>query len=277
MTGRISEFRHGPYVFDVIDSGPLDGPPTILLHGFPQRATAWDLVTPLLHEKGRRTIAPDMRGYSPRARPTARRDYRISQIADDVVALIDALGVDSVDLVGHDWGGIAAWAVASRHPDRVRTLTTFSVPHPAAFIKAMPRGQILRSWYMFVFNLPTLPELFLSRFFRTSRGGERMGMPEPFAGRLHDDIVASGALTGALNWYRGMPFWTREDQVGLITVPTTYVWSDGDFALGRAAAEMTSRYVDAPYEFRVLRDADHWLPESRPADVASAILDRVNA
>ena len=104
-----------------------------------------------------------------------------------------------------------------------------------------------------------------------------MGLPQPFAGRIFDDIVASGALPGALNWYRGMPFWRRDDQVGMIRVPTTYVWSDGDFALGRAGAERSSRFVDAPYEFRVIHDADHWLPESRPAEVASAILDRIGA
>ncbi|WAC57760.1 alpha/beta fold hydrolase [Gordonia sp. SL306] len=279
MTDRLTEFANGPYVFDVIDSGPIDGVPIVLLHGFPQRATAWDLVVPLLHDKGFRTIAPDQRGYSPRARPGARRDYRMGELVGDVVALIDALGVESVDLVGHDWGAAVAWSVAGAHPDRIRTLTAVSVPHPAAFLRAMPRGQLLRSWYMAFFNLPKIPELFLSRVFRPSAGGgKRIGLPEPFAGRLYDDIVASGALTGALNWYRGLPFGTREDRrFPKIIVPTTYLWSDGDFALGRRGAEMTGNWVDAPYEFRVINDADHWLPENRPQEVATAILDRVAA
>lgn len=278
MTDRITEFANGPYVFDVIDDGPIDGPPVILLHGFPQRATVWGCVASRLHDNGLRTLAPDLRGYSPRARPPARRDYRMSEIVADVVALIEALGADTVHLVGHDWGGAAAWAVAARHPNRIATLTVASMPHPAAFVRAMPRGQVLRSWYMAVFNLPKLPEWFLSKLFCSPRGGARMGLPEPFASRLYADIVASGALPGALNWYRGIPFWGRADRrIGRVRVPTTYVWSDGDFALGRTAAEMTSGYVDAPYEFRIIHDVDHWLPEARPAEVSAAIVDRVGA
>lgn len=278
MTDRITEFSNGPYVFDVIDAGPIDGPPVILLHGFPQRATAWELLAPRLHANGLRTLAPDLRGYSPRARPTARRDYRMSEIVRDVMALIDDLGVETVDLVGHDWGGAAAWAVAARHPERIATLTVASTPHPAAFIRAMPRGQVLRSWYMAAFNIPRFPEWFLARLFRSPQGGRRMGLPEPFAGRIYSDIVESGALTGALNWYRGMPFWGPEDRrTGHIRVPTTYLWSDGDFALGRVAATMTSGYVDAPYEFRIIHGADHWLPETRPDELADAIVGRVTA
>ncbi|AZG46918.1 alpha/beta fold hydrolase [Gordonia insulae] len=276
MTQRLTEFTNGSYVFDVIDSGPIDGSPLVLLHGFPQRATAWELVVPLLHEKGFRTIAPDQRGYSPRARPSRRRDYRAGELVGDVIALIDALGVDTVDLVGHDWGAFVAWAVAARHPDRITTLTAISVPHPSAFIQAMPRGQLLRSWYMAAFNLPKLPELFLSKALRPEAGGgARMGLPEPFAGRFYDDIVTSGALTGALNWYRGMPFWTTDDRATpKVVIPTTYLWSDEDFALGKAGARLTATWVDAPYEFRIVHGADHWLPESRPDDVAAAIIDR---
>ncbi|MFW0783797.1 alpha/beta fold hydrolase [Gordonia sp. CPCC 206044] len=276
MTARLTEYSNGVHTFDVIDAGPIDGTPIVLLHGFPQRATAWDLVVPLLHDKGFRTIAPDMRGYSPRARPPRRRDYRLGLIVEDVVALIDALGVEKVDLVGHDWGGIAAWAAAALHPDRVRSLTAFSTPHPMAFLRAMPRGQLLRSWYMGFFNLPVIPEFALTKIFRPgTRTLPRVGLPEPFMSRLYDDMVTSGALPGALNWYRGLPFSFSDSRVPDVVVPTTYVWSDGDVYLGRAAARMTARCVDAPYEFRVITGADHWLPERHPDDVAAAILARV--
>ncbi len=278
MTERLTEFANGDLVFDILDDGPIDGPPVVLLHGFPQRATAWELVAPLLHDKGFRTIAPDQRGYSPRARPPRRRDYRLGELAGDVIALVDALGVDRVDLVGHDWGGSAAWAAAARHPDRVRTLTAISTPHPAAFVQAMPRGQLLRSWYMAFFALPAVPEFLLARSFRPgSTALGRMGLPERFSSRLHDDIVASGALPGALNWYRGMPFSLRGERVPPVAVPTTFVWSDHDAYLGWPAARLTAGWVRAPYEFRVIRGADHWLPEKNPSDVAAAIIDRIGA
>ncbi|GAB90894.1 alpha/beta fold hydrolase [Gordonia rhizosphera] len=276
MTERLTEFANGDLVFDVLDDGPIDGPPVVLLHGFPQRATAWELVAPLLHDKGFRTIAPDQRGYSPRARPPRRRDYRLGELAGDVIALVDALGVDRVDLVGHDWGGSAAWTAAARHPDRVRTLTAISTPHPAAFVQAMPRGQLLRSWYMAFFALPAVPEFLLARSFRPGSAAlGRMGLPERFSSRLHDDIVISGALPGALNWYRGMPFSLRGERIPPVAVPTTFVWSDDDAYLGWPAARLTAGWVRGPYEFRVIRGADHWLLEKNPSDVAAAIIDRI--
>ncbi|QHN25032.1 alpha/beta fold hydrolase [Gordonia pseudamarae] len=276
MSGRITEYRNGDYVFDVIDAGPIDGPPIVLLHGFPQRASGWDLVTPRLHEQGYRTLAPDLRGYSPRARPARRRDYALGLLIGDVLALFDALGNGPVHLVGHDWGSMLAWGVAARHPERISTLTTLSVPHPAAYRAAMPRGQLLRSWYMAVFQLPKVPELLLGKVFRSPKARARVGLPPEYADRLYDDIIASGAITGALNWYRGLPFWSRSDRTpGMITVPTTHVWSDGDFALSRFGAQRTGRSVQAPYEFRIITGANHWLPESRPDEVADAVLDRV--
>lgn len=276
MGERITEYRNGDYVFDVIDAGPIDGTPIVLLHGFPQRATAWDLVTPLLHARGYRTLAPDQRGYSPRARPTRRRDYVLGGLVADALALFDAIGDGPVHLVGHDWGAIVAWGIAAHHRDRVATLTTLSVPHPAAFRAAMPRGQLLRSWYIGMFQLPKIPEVFLTKSFESPKARARIGLPERYADTLIDDIVASGALTGALNWYRAVPFWpTADRRIGTITVPTTHLWSDGDFALSRFGAQRTGRWVDAPYEFRIITGANHWLPETRPDEVADAILARV--
>lgn len=274
MTERITEYRRGPWTFDVIDEGPADGDPVILLHGFPQRASNWDRAARLLHERGLRTIAPDQRGYSPRARPRRRRDYRQSELVADVVALIDELGAQRVDVVGHDWGAAVAWTLAANHPGRVRTLTAISVPHPGAFLRAMPRGQILRSWYMLVFQLPWLPEKLLGAGMRRPGFAVRMGLPADHDDRLAD-IVDSGALNGALNWYRGMPIPDPAVRMRKVTVPTTYVWSDGDPALGRAGARLCASWVDAPYEFEALTGANHWLPENRPREVAEAILRRV--
>ncbi|MDL9935383.1 alpha/beta fold hydrolase [Gordonia sp. ABSL1-1] len=272
---RVTEFRRAGLTFDVIDDGPLDGTPVLLLHGFPQRASSWDQVSPLLHARGLRTLAPDQRGYSPRARPTRRRDYRQDELIADVLTLIDELGVDQIDAVGHDWGAAIAWSLAGNHPDRVRTLTALSVPHPGAFLRAMPRGQLLKSWYMGFFQLPVVPEKLLSKGLVNPDFVTRAGLPAQHANRLATEIVEYGALTGALNWYRGMPLSDRHSIGRKVRVPTTYVWSDRDVALGRTGAELCAGWVDAPYEFITISGATHWLPETRPAEVAEAILDRV--
>ena len=278
MTERLTTFRRGAYTFDVLDAGPLDGEPIVLLHGFPQRARSWDLVAPRLHARGFRTIAPDQRGYSPGARPTRRREYVQGELVADVLALFGAAGVEDAHVVGHDWGAAVAWTLAAHHPDRVRTLTALSVPHPGAFLQAMPRGQILRSWYMLAFQIPALPEKLLGRLMTTRPDfGVRMGLPEPFASRVVPDIAEYGALPGALGWYRAMAIPDKRSTPAQVKVPTSYLWGDRDIALGRVGAQLSSGWVDAPYDFVVLPGADHWLPESRPDEVAAAILRRIES
>src|SRR3978361_2578612 len=128
----MDSFSRGDLVFDVRDSGPADGDPVVLLHGFPQDSSSFDRLSPVLHSAGLRTLAPDQRGYSPGARPPGRSAYVMREVVDDVLALLDAAGLDSAHVVGHDWGGIVAWALGAWHPDRIRTLPAISVPHPCA-------------------------------------------------------------------------------------------------------------------------------------------------
>src|SRR5262245_36183330 len=116
-------------VFEVSAGGPKDGEPVLLLHGFPQNSHEWDGVVPLLHDAGLRTFALDQRGYSPGARPSERAEYAIAECAADAVAVGEALGYESMHVVGHDWGAIAAWYTTLLHPSFVRTLTAISVPH----------------------------------------------------------------------------------------------------------------------------------------------------
>ena len=160
---RLTSYSRSGLTFDVRDEGPADGPVVVLLHGFPQDSSSWDQLAPLLHTRGFRTVAPDQRGYSPGARPKARWAYRGSELAADTVALIDALAVGKVHLVGHDWGAAVAWQVAAERPDLLNTVTAVSVPHPLAFVKAMVTStQGLKSWYMGAFQLPFVPEKVLS-------------------------------------------------------------------------------------------------------------------
>jgi pimeloyl-ACP methyl ester carboxylesterase len=274
---RITSFERVGLAFDVIDEGPLDGPPVVLLHGFPQRATSWTKVTPLLGEAGFRTYAPSQRGYSPGARPRSRREYKTTELVDDVVGLIDRIDAP-VHLVGHDWGATIAWSVAARHPDRLASLTAVSVGHPEAFKRALRTtlDQAQRSWYMGLFQLPFVPERLLSGkwFAQKFLGGS--GMTDQMLATYRVEIVDEGALTGGLNWYRAIPF-SLSNEVPDVSVPTTLVWSDGDKALGRRMAELTEEHVGGAYEFIEFAGASHWIPEERPVDLAAAIVSRAHA
>lgn len=277
MSDRVSEVDRGGLVFDVRDQGPLEGEPVVLLHGFPERASSWEKVTRILHEAGYRTLAMDQRGYSPRARPERRRDYKGDQLVGDVLALIDAVPGGTAHLVGHDWGAAVAWSVAMTAPDQVRTLTAVSVAHPAAFLSSFVRsGQAFRSWYMGLFQLPFLPERAASSdwFGTLLRKG---GMTEDDVARFRREIVEAGALPYALNWYRAIPLSDPRSTRKRVTVPTTLVWSDGDAALGPWGPEHTAEWVDAPYRFVVLPGVSHWIPTQAPDQLADAILDRVRS
>jgi pimeloyl-ACP methyl ester carboxylesterase len=269
----VDSFRRGDMVFDVQDGGPPDGEPVVLLHGFPQDCTAFDRMAPALHAAGLHTLAPDQRGYSPGARPVGRAHYRVREAADDVVALLDAAGLDRAHIVGHDWGGAVAWALAAWHPDRLRTLTSLSTPHPSAMQHAwLTTGQGVRSWYMGAFQLPFLPEAAL-----LARGGaalrralSRSGLPEATVEHYVERMREPDALSAALNWYRAIP-WSARDRVGVVRVPTLHVWSTADPYLGRDATEASARFVDAPYRLEILQGVSHWIPELA-ADEAAALV-----
>lgn len=281
---RLTSFVNEGLTFRVIDEGPLDGPPIVLLHGFPQTAAQWSRLTPFLHERGYRTLAPDQRGYSPGARPRGRYAYRVAALAGDIAALITALGDEPVHLVGHDWGSIVAWATAARRPDLVRTLTSVSVPHPMAFARSLLRSsQAVRTCYMALFQVPWLPEVVLSAAFRAAgsagdsalrrRAAAVSGLDDEQFERVRRDIVDSGALHYALNWYRAMPIVDRRRAAQRIAAPTTHVSSTRDIFIARKGAELTAGYVTGPYTHEIL-DATHWVPEERPAELAAVILAR---
>jgi pimeloyl-ACP methyl ester carboxylesterase len=267
-------YSHDGLRFDVTDTGPLDGEVVVLLHGFPQTSASWAALSPLLHEAGYRTIAPDQRGYSAGARPRGRTAYRSSKLIGDVDALIRRLDAGPVHLVGHDWGAAVAWAYAARHPERLRSLAAISVAHPGAFMRSMlSSDQARRSWYFLAFQPPRLPE----RLLRQHGGrGDRLlaktGLNRAELDRLHETVLDTGALTGALNWYRAMPFARPGDLRLKVKVPTTLVWSDEDAAIGRKSCELSEQYVDAPYSFHELPGVSHWIPEQAPEPTAEILL-----
>lgn len=293
----MDQFRRGELTFPVLDAGPQDAGPestVVLLHGFPQTSAAWSGVAPRLNAAGLRTLAPDIRGTAPLARPAAREAYRMKHLVGDVIALLDAAGLDSAHLVGHDWGGGIAWATALRHPERIRSLTALSTPHPATMTWAGRHStQALKSWYMFAMQVPFVPERLLATGVRR-RGLGGLGLPEEHQLLYRRRFGEVAAMAGALGPYRGMLAGSRRrrpnasaasshgseqarpgEAAALVTVPTTYMWGNRDPYLGRAAAERTGLYCEDDYRFVEL-DADHWLPEKHPARVADEIRGRVS-
>jgi pimeloyl-ACP methyl ester carboxylesterase len=197
--------------------------------------------------------------------------YRIAHLVGDALAVA---GPQPVHVVGHDWGAVVAWHLAAKHPERVRTLTALSVPHPIAFAAALasPTGdQRSRSSYI--------------SFFRQTDGAEEALLAGGLAALLRasgypgdvDERVGAmsrpGALTAALNWYRAIDL--SLVRVGTVSLPTLYVWSTGDVALAREGAEATAGHVDGRYRFEVLEGVSHWIPEEVPEALTRLVLEHV--
>lgn len=264
--------RVGGFEFDLRVWGPPDGAPVMLLHGFPETGRAWERVAPALAAAGMRVIAPDQRGYSPGARPSDPHEYDIAKLSGDVIGLLDALDIDTVHLVGHDWGAAVAWQVAASHPHRLRSLVAVSVPHPAAMTWAIRNDpdQRRRSAYMLLFRDPAKAE----RVLLAAHGAAFRALFGTHVEKAAvDDYLAHlrqpGALVAALNWYRAMG--RGFGDVPAVRVPTTYLWSTGDPALGEVGARRCAQHVDADYQFVVLPGVSHWIPEQAPEVVVEAV------
>jgi pimeloyl-ACP methyl ester carboxylesterase len=265
------------WVFDVTVGGADAGEPVVLLHGFPQNALAWDGVSPALHRAGLRTIAPDQRGYSPGARPADVAAYAQDECVADVVAILDAFGYERAHVVGHDWGALVGWELAARFPARVRTLTAVSVPHPGALATALATDaeQRERMSYALLFQRAGKAEdVLLDDDARRLRG--MLTRTGPHVNRYAVPLLAPGALTAALNWYRAYNL-LDPGEVGPVGVPTTYVWSDEDVAVGRTAADNCAAHVTGDYRFVVLPGIGHFIPDEAPDALAAEILTRVGA
>jgi pimeloyl-ACP methyl ester carboxylesterase len=281
MPGQVLQVDVGDLTFDVRVDGPEDGRPVLLLHGFPETSLSWAAVTPLLSEAGLRTYAPDQLGYSPGARPAEVEAYSMPGLAQVTVDLLNVLDLPRVDVVGHDWGANVAWTLGAWHSDRVRSLTAVSVPHPAAYTVAyrVDPEQKERSAYIRLFWLAGKAEEVLleddaRRLRRMLSGDGDTGVPAEAIDQYVAVLSAPGALTAALNWYRAM---SSDIRVEKVDVPTTYVWSDGDVAIGRTAAEACAEFVTGDYRFVELPGVTHWIPEQAPEQLAAAILDRIGS
>lgn len=259
------------------------GPLVVLLHGFPEFWYAWRHQIPVLAGGGCRVIALDQRGYNTSDKPAAVAAYRLDRLVDDVVGIIRAAGEDSAIIVGHDWGGAIAWSLAMAHPDAVRRLVVLNGPHPRrVFEEFRTAAQLRRSWYVFFFQLPWVPEWLIRRGnFRaldlvlTRDPARRGAFTAADIAAYRSAIAQPGALTAAINYYRALfrsnPF-RLYHALRPIDCPTLLIWGERDRYLGRDFTEHLEPWVA---DLRVARipEASHWVQADAPERVNALMLE----
>jgi pimeloyl-ACP methyl ester carboxylesterase len=249
----------------------------LLLHGFPENWFSWRDQIPLLAELGYRVWAPDLRGYGESDKPRDVASYSIDVLLADVAGLIDASGAREVLLVAHDWGGAVAWEFVSRRVRPIARFAVLNIPHPAILAKHLrkPGPQLLRSWYIFAFQLPVVAEWYLRRrdyhairAAFTSMAVDRRRFPKDVLEVYRDAAARPGALTGMLNWYRAAvrrPSRPR-GRPPMIETPTLMIWGEEDRALGKELTFGTEDYV-RDLTLRYIPDASHWIQQEAPTTV----------
>lgn len=259
----------------VVYAGPENGPLVILLHGFPEFWYAWRKQIDALAAQGYRVLAPDQRGYNLSDKPAQVAAYGLDALAGDVLDLIKAEGREKASLVGHDWGAAVAWWTANKHPEHVEKLCILNVPHHAVMkrnLKSNPR-QLARSWYMFFFQLPKVPELGMRALdFRMAENALlKSSRPGTFTAedlsKYKEAWGRPGALRAMINWYRAI---LRHEPARppspRITVPTLMIWGAKDRFLGRELAQPSIELCDhGRLEF--IENATHWVQHEEPEKV----------
>ncbi|QDI82463.1 alpha/beta hydrolase [Methylorubrum populi] len=261
------------------EAGPADGPPTILLHGFPESSYGWRHQIGPLAESGLRLLVPDQRGYGLSDRPKGIAAYHLDRLAGDVIALADACGATRFNLVGHDWGGLVAFWVASFHPERVERLAVLNACHPGVFGPYLRRhpGQALRSAYAGFFQIPGLPERLLTarRAHLLRELMRRSSRPDTFSAADLDtyarDWLRPGAVTAMLNWYRALAQLPRARHPPRITAPALILWGERDQALQSGLAEASLDLCDRG-RLQRFPQATHWVQHDAPEAVNAALI-----
>ena len=264
----------------VAEAGPADGPLVLLLHGFPETWYGWRHQVEPLAAAGYRVLIPDQRGYGQSDKPPGVSSYALDLLVADVLGLIDASGREQASIVGHDWGGIVAWAAVERFPGRFDAAAIINAPHPAVMQQAL-RGdwrQIRRSWYTFAFQIPGLPELLLKRhnYRALERALTATSRPGAFE---HADFelgraawAQPGALRAMLHWYRAA---ARSRPLPLpdppIAVPVQLIWGVEDQALGPGLARSSFAQCQNA-DLAWIEAATHWVVHEQPDRVNQILL-----
>ncbi len=264
-------------------SGPKDGDLVILLHGFPEFWFSWRRQIRELAEAGYRVVAPDQRGYNKSDKPDGVEAYHIDTLRNDIIGLIHHFGYKDAAIIGHDWGGVVGWHLASTHPELVRGFVAINVPHPAVVPKVMLKTplQWLRSSYMLFFQARKLPEKIMSsndyRYMEqalkmTSRKGT---FTEEELGAYKIAWARPKTLTSMLNWYRAMPSSMKSVRKDDIEVPVKIIWGKGDQFLSSKLAEESLKLIDSDAVIWV-ENATHWVHQEQPEFVNDQLLRFLN-
>ena len=279
-SGGLGEHVHALDGIDLytVEAGPPDGPLLILLHGFPEFSYGWRHQIGPLAAAGFRVVVPDQRGYGRSGKPEGIDAYRLHLLGADILALARSCGRERFSLVGHDWGGIVAWWVAARHPEAVERLAILNAPHPDvawSFVRRHPT-QLLRSFYVALFQLPGLPERLLAAgdYLLLRRALSRTSWPGAFRPEdlaiYRDAWARPGALSGMLGWYRAL-IRRPPKPVGRVTVPTRILWGRRDRALAPGLADASLALCDRG-RITWFADATHWLPHEEPKAVSADLV-----
>jgi pimeloyl-ACP methyl ester carboxylesterase len=254
----------------VLDEG--EGQAVVLLHGFPDSSDVWRYQVPALVGAGMRVIAPDLRGFGRSDRPEDVEAYRLRHSVADVLAVLDALGVESAHVVGHDWGAGLAWVLAALVPGRVERLVALSVGHPNS-IRSPSIEQREKAWYQLLFLFPGVAEELLPRDdWRLAREWLR---GDADLERILADLSRPGALTAALNWYRANSVVRHEVEapppLPTVAAPTLGVWSSRDAYLTEDGMVRSAAHVTGPWRYERVEGASHWLQLDAP-DLVNRLL-----
>ena len=255
----------------VLDEG--EGPPVLLIHGFPDSHRLWRHQTAALVAAGKRVIAPDLRGFGESDRPEEVGAYGLRHSIGDMVAVLDALEVERAQVVGHDWGAAVAWGLAAFVAQRVERLAVLSVGHPRALAEPTVE-QREKSWYMLFFQFAEVAETMLQRDdWRLMREWLREhGDVEHYL----DDLARPGALTAALNWYRAnmAPAVPSGEPSSFppVTMPTLGIWSSGDDYLTEAPMVRSGDFVEAEWRYERIEGASHWIQLDEPERLNELLL-----
>jgi pimeloyl-ACP methyl ester carboxylesterase len=260
---KASRVRVADVNLHVVDEG--SGPPVLLLHGFPDSSRLWRHQIPALVDAGFRAIAPDLRGFGESDKPTQMEAYSLPLVLEEIVRLLDALGIHRTNVVGHDWGAAIGWLLASHYPGRVYRLMAVSLGHPHTFYTA-GLDQRERSWYTLLFQFRGIAEELLTRddwrFFR------EWARHHPETDSWIRDLARPGALTAALNWYRAnagpQGLLTPPAPAPRVLAPTLALWSAWDAYVSEAQVAGSGSHVSGPWRYERLEGATHWIPLDRP-------------
>jgi len=264
-----------------VSKGSSTQPLMLFVHGFPECWYTWRRQIKYF-SKHYRVVAIDQRGYGLSSKPPNVEDYKRETLARDIADIIEQLGYKSCILVGHDWGAIVSWTVAMLYPHLIDKLIIMNVPHPATFRNDLSIAQIRRSWYMFFYQIPFIPELLLQA---NDLGIFKRMFQEKPMGLINTNNMTSdelevykytfsqkGTTTAALNYYRALFRYQKDELLARITVPVLIIWGCQDRALGEELADASQKYCN-DVQLKKIRNASHWVPQDAPDEVNKHVED----